>query len=87
MADVRLKRIEQKLDALTDHVSAIDRRMSAIDRRGGGIDRHVRQLDARVASGFARLEVKIDSMAETKSRINNDLSDTAQGHERRIVAV
>jgi hypothetical protein len=47
----------------------------------------VKQLDTGVATGFTRLEAKIDSIAETQSHINNDLSDAVQDHWRRIVAV
>jgi hypothetical protein len=51
------------------------------------LDTHVKQLDTGVATGFTRLEAKIDSIAETQSHINNDLSDAVQDHWRRIVAV
>ena len=83
MADAHLERIEQKIDAVADHVSATDRRTSGIDRR-------LEQLDGKVTAGFVRLErveKTLDSVAETQRHINRELSDTVQDHEHRIVVL
>ena len=87
MADAHLERIEQKIDAVADHVKATDLRTSAIDRRLEQVDRRLEQLEGKVTAGFVRLEQKIDSMAETQRHINRELSDTVQDHEHRIVVL
>ena len=83
MADAHLERIEQKIDAVADHVKATDRRTSDIDRR-------LEELDGKVTAGFVRLErveKTLDSVAETQRHINRELSDTVQDHEHRIVVL
>ena len=79
MNNVRLSRIERKLDLLPKLAAKVD----VLAKRVVGVDAKVDVLARRVVS----VDAKVDSIIETQSHINSDLSDKVEDHGKRIDAL
>ncbi len=77
----RFGQLDQKIDV---NVGRLDSRIGGVDRK---IDDVAAQLGSKIDSGIGRLDQKLDSIIDTQSHINRELSDRHADHESRISAL
>jgi hypothetical protein len=81
--DQRFDRVDQRFDRVDEHLVLVDEHLVRIVQ-------HLVRVDASILSLVPktdRIERTVDSIAETQSHINDELSEHLKRHERRISAL